>query len=227
MLRLLGFPPGHQALTERLPWPVQVELLIASTTPRMSKANWRDWLEIRENPKSGDGLWIVLAVLFAVIGVAGVAFAGFWQIEVMRGAAHLGLVWLYILSFCLFPLGVLLLGTGYFLDSVGQRSRYRNPRSLPGRMLKILADRDWDLMAVTGLVIALAGAIPDVATSGLVLSHWLNPAVVAAVLSGVTAAPLIFIWPAKRRDARFSNPLRDCYRASGRTSSDPTSVIAR
>jgi hypothetical protein len=86
---------------------------------------------------------------------------------------------------------------------------------------------DSDLFWIGGLLLAAAGAISDVSTSGLVLSHWFNAAVVAAVLSGAIAMPLILIWPAARRDARFRNPLRDCYRASGRSSTDPTSVIAK
>jgi energy-coupling factor transporter ATP-binding protein EcfA2 len=207
-VRALNLPSAHEALMLRLPWPVLARLLAATFTDRIGATNFRDWLEVQQNPGSTRWLWRAVWT-FASLTVPSAVFATFWQIEVMRGVAHLGMPWLYILVFCIFAGGLSALLFGF---------------------TALTFDREEDFIFITLIfaIIALPVAgVLDVAVSGLVLSRWIGPAVVAPLFAGVTGFTVLLTWLANRRERRSGNPLRHCVLASDRAFADRTSVLAK
>jgi NACHT domain len=209
LIRELSMPAAHKVLIEHLPWPVVARLVAAMFTDRITTANSRDWLEIHQNPKSARWLWGVFYSLLVLISLSVVIFATFWQIGVLRGATNFGPSWFYLVTLCPFAVGSCLTVVG--IVGVGitdaERGVFFN-------------------MGVLGMLIAVPGIIVDAAMSGLVLSRWFNPGVVAPILAGITSIVVLLGWLAARRQRRFGNPLRHCIQASGRSFADRTSVIA-
>jgi NACHT domain len=208
ILSELRLPSAHDALARLLPWPVLARLLAAVFTDRIRSTDSRDWLEVQQNPKPAGLLWIAAHTLLTLAGASAIVFATFWEIEVVRGVAHLEPSWLYVSALGLFGGGV---GLG-----------------LGGIALMTTSFDDSGTNAfMTGLIIAALGCLADVAMSGMVLAYWDGPAAIAPLFVAVSAmAPLLY-WLAVRRERRYGNPLRHCVLASDRAFADRISVIAK
>jgi NACHT domain len=210
ILRQLVLPPAHDTLTRGLPWPILARLLAALFNDRITTANSRDWLEIQQDPKSADWLWAVFGTVLG-LGIPGaLVFACFWQIEVWRGVAHFGPLWLYLLTFWLFSGGVCLFFGG--LTTV----------------LITSEKNDTGIIAIIfGSLAAVAGIVTDVVMSAVVLSSWHGPTLVVPAFAVVWVGTALLGSLANRRARRYGNPLRHLVRASDRSFADRTSVIAK
>lgn len=197
---VLEMPPAHKALMLQLQWPVLARLVAAMFTSRIKTTDFRDWLEIQQNPKSAQLLRTASGALLALTITSAIVFASFWQIEVLRGAAHLGVTWLYILALCLFGGGICLLIIGLLLGSCA--------------------------LLVLGPCFATLGAVTSVAESGLVISRWSIPGIIALLFAGVTCITFLICGLAIRRDRKYGNPLRHMAQASDGSFADRTSILA-
>ncbi|HUN31865.1 MAG TPA: NACHT domain-containing protein [Trebonia sp.] len=210
VIKGLSLPPAYATLMRRLPWPVQARLLAAVFKDRIRTTSSRDWLDIQHDPKPGGGLWGVFWALVLTTVPGAIVFATFWQVEVLRDAAHLSAPWAYTLAFCFFFGGLTLLVGGIVIGTATN------------------ADDGPAVWAFFMGVLSLPlGVVADVMVSGLILSQWIAAEVVVPLLVGVTLAEVLICQLAIHRDRRYGNPLRHCVRASNRFFSDRTSVIAK
>jgi len=211
IIRELKLPPAHGALAAHLPWPILARLLAALFTGRITTTDERDWLEIQQNPKSARWLWGALYAYLALTILSAIIFASFWQIEVLRSAAHLGARGpQFIYALCFFGGGLCLL--------------------LGGFTLWIIFGRENNAVRVLiffGAYSAPLGVVGDVLVSGWVLGRWLGPVFSALLIVGVVGLTVLLWGLAARRERRYGNPLRQCMQVSDRSFADRTSVIAK
>ena len=203
-------PAAHGVLMQQLPWPVLARLLSAVFTERIRTTNSRDWLEIRQDPKSARWLWGAFSAFLVATVLGIVIFASFWQVEMLRGAVHVGLSWFFVLSCCVFvgSLVFLILLLGLLMTGTGDSDT-------------VIA---WLFLGGFTLLVGIA---LDAVESEQVLNGWLGPAATTYLFVGVIAVTTLFCWLASRRARRYGNPLRHCVKASGRSFADRTSVIAQ
>lgn len=217
IIRALKMPPAHEALMLQLPWPVLAQLLAEIFTTRIQITSISDWLEIHQEPKSARPLWVAIAILFVLailisIPVSIEIFLSLWHIEVMRDAAHLTPLWLYIPTLCLFGTGIcLFLGGGVWFMLAGNDSEAADQ----------VADTGWGICEFA----LLAAVVENFVVGGLRFSGWFGPAYVTWILA--IAMQLLLFWLAILRVYRYGNPLRHLLQASGRSFADRTSVIAK
>jgi hypothetical protein len=209
VLRLLQMPRSHEHLMRHLPEPVLARLLSAVISGRIRTTGPRDWLEVQQNSKSAWSLWGAFAGLLALTVLGAVVFASFWEIEVLRGAAHIysprafsvACILLFCAGFAFSAYGLLTLESAKF------------PRLADGAIIA----------ALCAMVVSILG---DIALTCSVLSRWYGPAAALLALAAVVGFSVLLGRLAARRQRRYGNPLRRCFLASGRAFSDRTSVIA-
>lgn len=219
VVRALGLPSAHRHLVEHLPWPVEARLLAAAFNGRISRTDSRDWLEVQQDPKPAKGLFRFYGTLLGAALIGGGVFATFWQIEVLRGVAHIGPSWFYIAAPCVFEGSLVVLLAVFTVMLLTVFGLIGRRDETPGFMVHLF-------VFMCGVLVTMVGGVLDVCVSGLLLSSWFGPTAITSPFAAVAGATGLIGWLANRRERRYGNPLRHCVRASGRSFADRTSVIA-